>query len=96
MAPFHIHYQTQTQNYVWTFIYLKKNSPQTNYSNISVILNIQKGMGPNVSAMLCAMQLFGGRHVSGNWLAYPPQRVGVMKSYFKDMVDVLFPSTTST
>jgi hypothetical protein len=46
--------------------------------------------------MLCAMQLFGGRHVSGNWLAYPPQRVGVMKSYFKDMVDVLFPSTTTT
>ncbi len=85
------------QNYLWTFIYFLKKFPQTNYSNISVILNIQKGVGgATVSAMLCAMQLFGGRHVSGNWLAYPPQRVGVMKSYFKDMVDVLFPSTTTT
>jgi uncharacterized membrane protein YesL len=74
MAPFHIHYQTQMQNYVWTSIFKILNSPQINYSNISVvILNIQKGVGANVSAMLCAIQLFGGRHVCGNWLAYPPK-----------------------
>jgi hypothetical protein len=69
----HLYSMNSNISYLIAKDYCTKNSLETNYSNISVILNIQKGVGANVSAMLCAMQLFGGRHVSGNWLAYPPK-----------------------